>query len=106
MPTHQSVNLRHGYANLGFGDDDSRLAYERECEAARAAQPYKYAVAPRQEVTTHDGRKLRAGEEVTLDCFRAVQRVRQPGHANAPDTLPHCRQLELAVARGAVPERY
>jgi hypothetical protein len=100
--THQTVNLRAGCA-LVFGDADAQLAYERECNQARASQEVRYAIAPRQSLKTHDGRTLNAGDEVVpaRDFILRIERGR-PGEASL--TLPVWRQLEQLVFRGVVLE--
>ncbi len=75
-----------------FGDDASRHEYEAEVSRARSAQPYRFAIAPRQQLTTFDGRVLAPGDEVRLGDFRVVG-----------DRSPW-RQLETLVFRGVVLE--
>ena len=84
------VNLRVGYA-LVFGDQAAQEAYEAECERARAVQRTRYAVAPRQSVTLHDGRVLSVGQEVRLSHFRSDER-------------PAWAQLERLIRTGVVLE--
>jgi len=99
--------MRHAYPMIG-GDRDTQDAYEAECERARASQVSRYAVAPRQQVKTHDECMLTAGMRVTLDCFRYVpsQRVERDGTHSLTEALPPWRQLERLVERGVVLENY
>ncbi|HTQ05329.1 MAG TPA: hypothetical protein VMI54_15810 [Polyangiaceae bacterium] len=92
--THQYVNLRTNIGGAGqYGDEETRQKVELEYAQARAAQTYKYAVAPRQQLKTFDNRTLKAGEEVKLSDFRADV-----------DRAPW-KQLEDLVFHGVVLEK-
>jgi hypothetical protein len=63
----QTVNLRMIISRtVLFGSDYDREKYERELEAAIAAQKVSYAIAPSCSVVCSDGIVRVGGEEVTL----------------------------------------
>lgn len=90
MTQHQVVNLRHGYA-IVFGDAEAQRDYEASCERARAGQLSRYAVAPLQAITLHDGRRLGPGDPVRLRDFSS-------------DETPAWAQVERLVRKGIVLE--
>lgn len=55
---------------LAFGDEDTANAYARRAEAARAAQPFRWHVAPLLHVLTPAGVRLTEGQQVTLELMR------------------------------------
>lgn len=99
------INLRQNYAirphDRGLCD-----AYAARCERARAAQPYRYAVAPDCAITTHDGRILPAGAEVTLDHFRAIPPKLDKETGLLEEAVPAWKQLEDHLFRGTMLESY
>jgi hypothetical protein len=99
------INLRANYA-IRPTDPAARDAYAARCELARAAQPYRYAVAPDCRVSTHDGRLLRAGEEVTLNHFQTIPEQRDAAGSLVAEARQPWQQLEALVRNGAVLESY
>jgi hypothetical protein len=98
----QTVNLRAGCAVV-FGDADAQRAYELECNQARASQEVRYAIAPRQSLSTHHGRVLAAGDELVPSRDLVLRVERRPGETSSL-TLPVWKQLEQLVFRGVVLE--
>ncbi|HEX4336281.1 MAG TPA: hypothetical protein VH062_10235 [Polyangiaceae bacterium] len=93
---HQRVNIRATYP-VGFGDQRSQELYESECEAARARAVRtgeSFIVAPRQVVTTHDGRRLVGEMPIGVTDFVPLE-----------GRSPHL-QLSRLVDAGAVLEVY
>jgi hypothetical protein len=91
----RTVNLRSATPISFVRDSDQERAYELEVRRARDVQLVRFAVAPRQQVTTHDGRTLTPGAEVRLSDFTYSR-----------DAGPPWRQLERLVDRGSVIESY
>jgi hypothetical protein len=91
---HHSVNLRYGYAEGRFGDDESREKYAAECERFRATMATRYAVAPGQRVTTPSGRIIPAKVAIDANDLRG------------DSTRPAWRILEQLVRAGSVLENY
>jgi hypothetical protein len=67
MSRHQVVNMRGRGLPMVFGDNATREAYERELQAALAAQRVQFAVAPRIRLPLPNGTGfLESGSEVRL----------------------------------------
>jgi hypothetical protein len=62
---HGRVNLRTNVP-MAFGDAATQAAYEAQCTDARERQTVRFAVAPRQSVTTPSGHVHKAGEEISV----------------------------------------
>jgi hypothetical protein len=91
---HAVINIRTTYARVS-PDPDEQERYEAECERARAEQKtrgHRYAIAPRQSLSLHDGTRLGPGQEVRLSQFRLFRDVAA------------WQQLEALVHRGLVLE--
>jgi hypothetical protein len=99
------INLRANYA-IRATDRAARDAYAARCERARAAQPYRYAVAPACKVTTHDGQLLCEGAEVKLSHFRTTPELRNSAGELTQEARPPWKQLEALVFNGVVLESY
>ena len=85
------MSLRDPSSPVLFADKRQQAAYEAECDTARAAQPTRFAVAPRCQVPTPDGRMLTAGQPITqVDLLG--------------DSTPAWRLLERHVRTGRVLE--
>ncbi len=85
------MSIRDPGTPVLFADTKMQAAYERECDAARASQPTRFAVAPRCQVPTPDGRMLTAGQPITqVDLLG--------------DSTPAWRLLEQHVRAGRVLE--
>ena len=72
-------------------DRKQQAVYEAECETARRAQRTRFAVAPRCQVPTPDGRMLTAGQPIAASDLHG-------------DSTPAWRLLERHVHSGRVLE--
>lgn len=86
-----AVSLRDPASPVLFVDTKQQAAYERECDAARASQPTRFAVAPRCQVSTPDGRMFTAGQAITAADLHGA-------------STPAWRLLEQHVRAGRVLE--
>lgn len=87
----QSVNMRAGPIDMGFGSRDQEQAYLAELERARAAQTVDLAVAPKRNLRLPSGELRPAGSEVTLADFAGGDR---PGWRILEDHIWRQRVLE------------
>jgi len=99
------MNLRHNYcAGRHWESEAERERYIDTFEAARVSareRGIRYVIAPEQFLTTHDGRRLEAGDEVVpARDFVFVEKVDQ--HGGSSVTLPTWRQLERLVFDGRI----
>ena len=62
-----------------FGDDSSRAAHERRCQAIRRSMTVPWQVAPLHQVQLMSGHVLRANDPVRLEHFKHEDEKRLPG---------------------------